>query len=100
MNNRTFAVAIVGTTLALAACGSSKSGSSSSSSDNTFVLGEFSITPPKNVLHSGSVTITADNSGGEVHELVIVRAASADALAKKADGFGRRRQDRRGRQGW
>jgi hypothetical protein len=73
----------------LAACGSSsKAGSPSSapSSDNTFVLSEFTIVPPTNTLHAGSVSITADNVGGEVHELVIVRAPSAAALPMKPDG--------------
>ncbi len=50
------------------------------------MLSEFTIVPPTNALHAGSVPITADNVGGEVHELVIVRAATADALPKKADG--------------
>ncbi len=55
-------------------------------SNDTFVLSEFTIVPPTNALHAGSVLITADNVGGEVHELVIVRAPSADALPMKADG--------------
>ena len=73
----------------LAACGSSSktvSPSSAPSSDNTFVLSEFTIVPPTNTLHAGSVSITAENVGGEVHELVIVRAASAAALPMKPDG--------------
>lgn len=80
---------IVGMALAFAACGGSTSASSSpssSSSNNMFVLSEFTIVPPANALHAGNVSITADNVGGEVHELVIVRAASAEALPMKADG--------------
>lgn len=89
MSKRTRAVAaigIVGTALVFAACGSGKSASPSSSSENTFGLSEFTIIPPTNTLHAGRVSIVANNLGGEVHELVIVRAASADALAKKSDG--------------
>lgn len=89
-NRRTTALAIVGVlAVVLAACGSStKTGASSSgsSSDNTFVLSEFTIVAPTNTLHAGSVSFTANNVGGEVHELVIVRAASAAALPMKPDG--------------
>jgi hypothetical protein len=88
MNKRIRAVAaigLVGTAFVFAACGGSKN-ASSSSSENTFELSEFQITPPKDALPSGRVTITADNVGGEVHELVIVRAAKADGLPTKADG--------------
>jgi hypothetical protein len=84
---RTSAVGIIGAALVLAACGTSKNGSSSaSSSENTFVVSEFTISPPTNVLHAGNVLVTADNVGGEVHELVIIRAAGVAALSKKADG--------------
>ncbi len=83
-------MAITGTVVAalvFAACGSGKSSSpTSASSKNTFVLSEFTIIPPTNALHSGRVTITANNVGGEVHELVLVRGASADALPRKSDG--------------
>ncbi|MDP9334055.1 MAG: hypothetical protein M3Q30_12220 [Actinomycetota bacterium] len=84
---RTIAVGIIGAALVLAACGTGKSSSSSGSpSENTFVLSEFTIIPPTNVLHAGNVLVTANNIGGEVHELVIVRAAGVGALTKKADG--------------
>ena len=72
--------------LAFAGCGgSSKSGSPSSRPD-TFVLSEFTIIPPANTLHPGPITLTADNVGGEVHELVIVRAAGLSDLPMKPDG--------------
>ena len=84
---RTVLIALVAPALVLAACGSSKrSSSTGSSSENTFVLSEFTIIPPPNLLHAGNVLLTADNVGGEVHELVIVRAAGIGALTKKADG--------------
>jgi hypothetical protein len=92
MNSRhvlTLAIAgIVGTALLVTACGSSSkraSPSSAASAENTFVLNEFTIVPPTNTLRAGSVSITADNVGGEVHELVIVRASSAGALPTKSD---------------
>lgn len=81
------AIGVVGMVFVFAACGSgSKSASESGSAENTFGLSEFQITPPTNTLNAGRVTITANNVGGEVHELVVVRAASAEALAKKTDG--------------
>jgi hypothetical protein len=84
---RSIAFGILGAALVLGACGSTESGSAtSSSSANTFVLREFAIIAPTNALHAGNVQVTADNVGGEAHELVIVRAASAESLPKKADG--------------
>lgn len=85
---RTIAIGVIGASLALGACGSSESGSSrtTSSSENAFALGEFTIIPPTNELHVGAVSLTANNVGAELHELVIVRASSVDALPKKADG--------------
>ena len=89
MKNRRLAAAttgIVAMVLVAGACGSSKNRSASLPSDNTFGLSEFTVIPPKNTLHSGSVTLTANNLGGETHELVIVRAASVDAITKMSDG--------------
>jgi hypothetical protein len=37
-------------------------------------------------MQAGNVSITADNVGGEVHELVIVRADSLSAIPVKSDG--------------
>jgi hypothetical protein len=79
-------VAIAGSALLAVGCGSGNSDSSASQSENTFVLSEFTIVPPKHVLESGHVTITADNVGGEVHELVILRAGEVETLSKKPDG--------------
>jgi microcompartment protein CcmK/EutM len=84
---RSIAFGILGAALVLGACGNGESESAtSSSSENTFVLSEFTIIAPTNELRTGNVQLTADNVGAEVHELVIVRAASADALPKKRDG--------------
>ena len=79
-------VAIVGSAVLSVGCGSSKSDSSASQTENTFVLSEFTIVPPKHLLESGHVTITADNVGGEVHELVILRGSDVENLSKKPDG--------------
>jgi hypothetical protein len=79
-------VALVGALLTLAACGSSATSSSSNSVPNTFKLSEFKIVPPANALRAGNVKLNADNVGGEVHELVLVRADSPDGLPMKSDG--------------
>jgi hypothetical protein len=50
------------------------------------VLNEFSVVLPTNMLHPGRVTLAAKNVGSEVHELVIVRNASADSVPKQPDG--------------
>jgi hypothetical protein len=88
MRKRTRAAvaAIAGMVLVFGACGSSSKSGSSSASENTFVLSEFTIIPPTNALKAGSVSITAKNVGTEVHELVIVRVASDTALPAKSDG--------------
>ena len=78
-------VGILGIVAVVAGCGGSSS-KSVSSSKNTFVLSEFKVTPPTNTMRPGRVTLTANNVGGEVHELVIARAASASALPTKSDG--------------
>lgn len=78
-------IGIVGMALVFAACGSS-SKSTASSPDNTFTLSEFTVIPPANALSAGTVSLTADNVGGEVHELVIVRAESSAVLPMKSDG--------------
>lgn len=72
--------------LAIVGCGSSKESGSTGAAQNTFGLGEFTITPPTNTLHAGKVSLTANNEGGEEHELVIVKAKSVASLPTKADG--------------
>jgi hypothetical protein len=90
MKMRTVVIAIIGflgAVFVFTACGSSgKDGTSSTASENTFKLGEFTIVPPSNTLSAGNVSITADNIGGEEHELVIVRAPSKESLPTKSDG--------------
>ena len=88
MCKRTLAIVLgmVGMASVVAGCGSSSKSASASAAPDTFVLSEFVVVPPSNALHAGPVTITANNVGGEVHELVIVRADDAGALPKKSDG--------------
>jgi uncharacterized cupredoxin-like copper-binding protein len=50
------------------------------------VLGEFVVEPEPTSASAGEVTFTADNQGGETHELVVVQAASADELPVDEDG--------------
>ncbi len=78
-------VATVAMALAFGACASGKT-ASPNPSQNTFGLSEFTVIAPSNTLRAGSVSITADNVGGEEHELVIVRAASVASLPTKSDG--------------
>ena len=62
---------------------------SSSSGDNagvTMGLQEFSVTPDPVSFKAGKIEVTGKNNGGVTHEMVIVRAKSADSLATKADG--------------
>lgn len=54
----------------LAACGGGGGGA-------TYELTEWSVEGPSS-LDGGTVEITADNVGGELHELVVVRADSID----------------------
>jgi hypothetical protein len=81
------AIVITSLVLVIASCGSSsKQADSAGSGENTFGLSEFAITPPTNDLRAGSVSITANNIGGEEHELVIVRADDVESLPTKPDG--------------
>lgn len=54
--------------------------------DVTVVLGEWIVEPTPTSATAGEVAITADNQGGEAHELVVVRADDAAALPTDADG--------------
>ncbi len=58
----------------LSACGSDDE------SGLTAELSEWSVELSSSSIDAGEVTITADNMGGENHELVIVRADSPDDL--------------------
>jgi hypothetical protein len=49
-------------------------------------LSEFIVQPEPASVDAGNVEFVGDNVGAETHELVVVRAASADALPRDADG--------------
>jgi hypothetical protein len=89
MNRTRITLLILGVlALGLTACGKSEPAKTNSdaASTATFELNEFSITLPPSSLAAGKVQITAKNAGHETHELVIIRAADAASLPKKADG--------------
>lgn len=50
------------------------------------VLSEWIVQPEPDSVSAGEVTFTADNQGGETHELVVVEAASADRLPVDVNG--------------
>lgn len=79
----------VAVTVTLAACGSDGNATGNTTTTaraNTFVLTEWSVTPPSAPFQAGSIRITAKNGGGEAHELVIVRAKDAASLPTASDG--------------
>lgn len=50
------------------------------------LLSEFIVTPEPAEVAAGTVTLAADNKGGDAHELVVVKAADAASLPKADDG--------------
>lgn len=54
--------------------------------DVSVVLGEWIVEPTPTSADAGELTFTADNQGGEEHEVVIVRAADPSDLPTDADG--------------
>jgi hypothetical protein len=76
-------------TATLAGCGGSDSHGGAKSVPRRagqFRLVEWGIGADARTLTPGRRTVTAINLGHEIHELVVVRAASAGDLPKKADG--------------
>jgi hypothetical protein len=76
-------------TVMLAGCGGSDSHGGAESVPRRagqFRLVEWGIGADARTLAPGRRTLTAINLGHEVHELVVVRAASADDLPKRPDG--------------
>lgn len=72
----------------LAACGDDDDGAEDGGGAETVdvVLSEFIVEPEVTSVDAGEIEFVADNQGGEVHELVVVRAASAADLPTDADG--------------
>jgi uncharacterized cupredoxin-like copper-binding protein len=50
------------------------------------VVSEFIVEPDPESVDAGEVTFVVDNQGGEIHEFLVVDAASADDLPVDADG--------------
>ena len=72
---------VVGAALLLAACGSDSDGGAAGDDAGdggiTVLLSEWAVEAPESA-PAGPVEISAVNEGGEIHELVVVRADSAD----------------------
>jgi plastocyanin len=54
--------------------------------DLTVALGEWVVEPDATSVQAGTLAVTADNQGGEPHELVIVRGDDPTALPTDEDG--------------
>jgi hypothetical protein len=50
------------------------------------VLSEYIVEPDAKSIKAGKITFTADNQGTRTHEMVVVKAANAEALPTDADG--------------
>ena len=61
-------------------------GCSSEDSSSEVLLSEWIVEPDPDSVDAGDVELTADNQGGELHELVVVRADSASDLPTDEDG--------------
>lgn len=61
-------------------------GCSSDDAASDVVLSEWLVEPDPTSTDAGEVKFTGDNQGGEVHELVVVRADSAADLPTDEDG--------------
>lgn len=61
-------------------------GCSSDEAATDVVLSEWIVEPDPTSASAGEVELTGDNQGGEVHELVVVRADSSEALPTDDDG--------------
>lgn len=80
-------LAAIASLVVVSACGTGgKESATLGSGTNTFGLSEYAIAAPTNDLEAGRISLTANNVGGEEHELVIVRAADVTSLPTKADG--------------
>lgn len=50
------------------------------------VVSEFTVEPEQESVDAGEVTFVVDNQGGDIHEFLVVDAASADDLPVDDDG--------------
>jgi uncharacterized cupredoxin-like copper-binding protein len=62
------------------------SGSSSSGKTVKVELGDFTITPSPSSVAAGEITFKVHNSGGFVHELVVMRVAKVSDIPVKKNG--------------
>ena len=63
-----------------AGCGDDDDGGEAGGGEVNVVLSEWVVEPDPASVDAGEITFVADNQGGEIHELVVVEAASADEL--------------------
>jgi hypothetical protein len=66
--------------------GATESPDAEVASDVIVVLGEWVVDPTPTSAAAGELTFTADNQGGEDHEMVVVRADDPADLPTDADG--------------
>ena len=76
---------LVCTFLAFAVIGLGACGSDSGETVNV-TAGDYSLKPDSTSVPAGDVTFKLKNGGGFVHELVVVKVASASDLPTKPDG--------------
>ncbi len=74
-----FAIVLLGG--GIAACGGDDEGATID-----VTLSEWIVEPDASSADAGEIEFVGDNQGGETHELVVVRAASAESLPTDADG--------------
>lgn len=73
---------VVGLVWSLAAgCGDDDGGE-----EVNVVVSEFTVEPEQESVDAGEVTFVVDNQGGDIHEFLVVDAASADDLPVDDDG--------------
>lgn len=81
------AVATVGLSPVVIACGDDDDDSGASGGEEVnVVLSEFIVEPAEDSVEAGEVTFALDNQGGDTHEFVVVEAASVDELTVDDDG--------------
>jgi len=80
------AIRTVPAALVLAVMVFGSAGCSSDDAASDVVLSEWVVEPDPTSADEGDVKFTGDNQGGEIHELVVVRADSAADLPTDEDG--------------
>ena len=83
---RLLVVAVASLAFLSTGCSSDTTATGSTPSGPSFTLSEFTVKLDRPALPTGKVTLTANNVGGEEHELVLVRASTIADLPTKSDG--------------